>query len=259
MNPFSIEGRRALVTGANTGIGQAIAILFAQEGARIVVADQNESAAKGSVKVIEDAGGEATRVAGNITDTNDAERMVATAERRFGGLNVLVNCAGITHRNALGSNASPEDIWDRVMDVNLKGTYLLSWHAVPAMMRAGGGSIVNLASVMALVGIGHQSGRGFDPYPSSKAGVVQFSRNLAIDVAKDKIRVNSICPGNVRTPLIEGLTSDPEIIKQFESKYPLGRLGRPEEVAYAALFLASDESLFVTGTYLVVDGGFSAQ
>ena len=246
----------ALVTGAGSGIGQATAFLFAQEGARIVVADQNESAAKGSVKVIEDAGGEATRVAGNVTDTSDAERMVATAERRFGGLNVLVNCAGIT---ALGSNASPEDVWDRVMDVNLKGTYLLSWHAVPAMRRAGGGSIVNLASVMALVGIGYHPGRGFDPYPSSKAGVVQFSRNLAIDVAKENIRVNSICPGHVWTPLTEALTSDPEMLKQLETKYPLGRLGRPKEVAYAALFLASDESSFVTGSYLLVDGGFSAQ
>ncbi len=112
---------------------------------------------------------------------------------------------------------------------------------------------------MALVGVSHQTGRGFDPYPPSKAGVVQFRRNLAVDVARDNIRVNSICPGHVWTPLIDALTSDPEMLKQFESKYPLGRLGRPEEVAYVALFLASDESSFVTGTYLLVDGGFAAQ
>ena len=227
-----LENKVALITGAGSGIGQATANLFAQEGARVVIADQNKGAAKASGKAIGDAGGEAVEISGDVTDTGDVERMVATAERLFGGPDILVNCAGISHRNALGPNATPEEVWDRVMDVNLKGTYLLSWHAVPAMKRVGGGSIVNLASVMALVGIGHQAGRGFDPYPSSKAGVVQFSRNLAIDVAKDKIRVNSICPGHVRTPLIEGLTSDPEIIKQFESKYPLGRLGRPEEVAY---------------------------
>ena len=150
-------------------------------------------------------------------------------------------------------------IWAWVIDVNLKGTYLVARHAVDAMKRAGGGSIVNIASMMALVGIAHQSGRGFDPYPASKGGVLQFSRNLAVDSAKDNIRVNSICPGHIHTPMISGVISDPDTAAQLESKYPLGRLGRPEEIAFAALYLASDESSFVTGTYLVVDGGFTAQ
>lgn len=253
-----MEGKVALITGGGSGIGRATANLFANEGAKVVVADNNEARAGESAKEISGAGGEAEAVGGDVTDTDDARRMVDTAEQRYGKLNVLVNCAGITHRDAR-PGASEDEIWDRVIDVNLKGTYLVARHAVDAMKRAGGGSIVNIASMMALVGIAHQSGRGLDPYPASKGGVLQFSRNLAVDSAKDNIRVNSICPGHIRTPMISGVISDPDTVAQLESKYPLGRLGRPEEIAYAALYLASDESSFVTGTYLVVDGGFTAQ
>jgi NAD(P)-dependent dehydrogenase (short-subunit alcohol dehydrogenase family) len=145
------------------------------------------------------------------------------------------------------------------MDVNLKGTYLVSWYAVPEMERSGGGSIINLASTMGLVGYPEGMGGGFNPYGPSKGGVVQFTRNLAIDCAKRNIRVNCICPGYVETNLTRSLTDDPEMRARLEGRHPMGRLALPEEIAYAALFLASDEASFVTGAPLIVDGGYTAQ
>ena len=177
----------------------------------------------------------------------------------YGRLDVLVNSAGISARNALPEGVSPEEVWDRVMDVNLKGTYLMCWCAVPEMKRSGGGSIVNLASIMGLVGYSAGMGGGFNPYVPSKGGVVQFTKNLAIDYARKGIRVNCICPGYIDTNLTQPLTTDPETLRRLEQLHPLGRLGTADEIAHAALFLASPESSFVTGTPLVVDGGYTAQ
>jgi dihydroanticapsin dehydrogenase len=185
--------------------------------------------------------------------------MVKSAVDAYGRLDVVVNSAGVSARNALGPDASAEEVWDRVIEVNLKGTYLVSWHAVPEMERAGGGSIINLSSIIGLVGYARGLGGGFNPYAASKGGVLQFTRNLAIDTAKDKIRVNCICPGYVETALTEELRGDPVVLADLEGRHPMGRLGRPEEIAFAALFLASDESSYVTGAPLVVDGGYTAQ
>jgi len=257
-----LKDKVALITGGGSGIGRATATLFAAEGARVTVADIRESVAQEVVEEITAAGGEAAATAGDVSNSGDAERMVRAAVEAYGKLDVLVNSAGLAERNALGPGATHEEVWDRVIDVNLKGTYLVSWHAAPEMKRAGGGSIVNLASIIGLVG--HLKGwggmgAGFNAYAPSKGGVVNFTRNLAIDLASDNIRVNCICPGYIRTPLTQPLTDDAEAVRFLEGRHPMGRLGRPEEIAYAALFLASDESSFVTGAPLIADGGYTAQ
>ena len=185
-----LENRAALVTGGGSGIGRATAALFAREGAKVVVSDLSEADVAETARQIEADGGDATAVTGDVANGGDAERMVKTTVGSYGGLNVLVNSAGVTARNALPEGASPEQVWDRVIDVNLKGTYLVSWHAVPAMKRAGGGSIINLSSIMGVVGYPAGHGGGFNPYPASKGGVVQLTRNLAIDCARRNIRVN---------------------------------------------------------------------
>jgi NAD(P)-dependent dehydrogenase (short-subunit alcohol dehydrogenase family) len=169
----------------------------------------------------------------------------------------VVNCAGVIAGKALPKGASPEEVWDRVMDVNLKGTYLVTWHAVRTMEQSGGGSIINIASINGLVGYPIGLGGGFDAYVPSKGGVVQFTKNLAIDYGKKNIRVNCICPGHIDTNLIREFVQERR--EWLEQRYPMGRIGRPEEIAYAALFLASDESSFVTGAPLIVDGGYTAQ
>lgn len=254
-----LDGKVALITGAGSGIGRATARCFAEEGAKVVAADMNEAPIIEVVQEIKRAGGEAIFTTGDVSDSTQAERMVQTAVQAFGRLDVLVNSAGISARNALPEGASPEAIWDKVIDVNLKGTYLMSWYAVPEMEKSGSGSIINLSSIMGLVGYPVGLGGGFNPYVPSKGGILQFTRNLAIDLARKYIRVNCICPGYVETNMTRSLRENPEINDALIQKHPMGRLGRPEEIANAALFLASDESSFVTGTPLIVDGGYTAQ
>lgn len=257
-----LENKVALVTGGGSGIGRAICLLFAQEGAALVVSDLGEFAAKETADYINAEGGEATVVTGDVSRSSEAKTMVQSAIDTYSRLDVLVNSAGVTQRNASESDATQEEIWDRVIEVNLKGTYLVSRHAVPEMQRIGGGSIINLASIIAVVGypsdIPGLTG-GFNPYPASKGGVLQFTRNLATGCASDKIRVNCICPGYTETNMTASLTDNPEIYESLVKKHPLGRLGTADDIAYAALYLASDESSFVTGTPIIVDGGYTAQ
>ena len=253
-----LDNKVALITGGGSGIGRASALLFAREGARIVVSDLSEASAQETVREVRAQAGEAEPVSGDVSISQDALRMVQAAVENYGRLDILVNSAGISSRNALPEGASNEEVWDRVMGVNMKGTYLMTWHALPEMERAGGGSVVNLASIMALVG-NSVGGGAFNAYGPSKGGVLQFTKDLAIDSAAKNIRVNCICPGYVETSLTRALTENVELRKRVEQKHPMGRLGRPEEIAYAALFLASDESSFVTGTPLIVDGGYTAQ
>ncbi len=254
-----LEGKAALITGAGSGIGRAVSILFSREGARIAASDLSTEAAADTVRSIRDEGGTAVPVAGDVTNGEDARRMVSDAVSAFGRLDILVNSAGVTSRNALREGASPEDVWDRVIEVNLKGTYLVSWHSIPEMEKAGGGSVVNLASTMGLVGYPPGIGGGFNPYPPSKGGVVQLTRTLAVDSARKNIRVNCLCPGFIATNMTSGLTADPDTLAYLESLHPMGRLGRAEEVALAALYLASEDSGYVTGAALTVDGGYTAR
>ena len=249
----------ALITGGGSGIGDAAALLFAREGARVVVADYSLTRAADVAQRIRTAGGEVLAVEGDVSASEDARKMVQAAVDGFGGLDVVVNSAGVTARNALGPDATPEAVWDRVIEVNLKGSYLVSWHAVEHMKRTGGGSIVQLSSIMGLVGYPRGMGGGFNPYPASKGGIVQLTKSMAIDLAQEGIRVNCVCPGFTETRLTEALLGDPDMKRSLEDRHPMGRLGQPEEIADAALYLASDEASFVTGVSLAVDGGYTAQ
>ncbi|MAP39780.1 MAG: glucose 1-dehydrogenase [Dehalococcoidia bacterium] len=254
-----LESKVALITGGGSGIGRACAEMFAHEGARVAVSDISLERAQATTQFVTSHGGEAIAISGDVSVGDDAQNMVSATVEKFGKLDVLVNSAGVSARNALPEGSSPEEIWDKVIDVNLKGTYMVSWHAVPEMAKSGGGSIINLSSIMGLVGYPVGMGGGFNPYNPSKGGVLQFTRNLAIDSASKNVRVNCICPGYVETNLTSALTKDAEALSRLETLHPIGRLGQPEEIAYAALYLASDESGFVTGTPLVVDGGYTAQ
>ena len=254
-----LKDKVALVTGGGSGIGHATAVLFAAQGAKVVVSDLNEANALETVAEIKAKEGDATALTGDVSENTDAEAMVKGTVETYGTLDVVVNCAGVIAGKALPQGASPEEVWDRVMDVNLKGTYLVTWHAVRTMEQSGGGSIINIASINGLVGYPIGLGGGFDAYVPSKGGVVQFTKNLAIDYGKKNIRVNCICPGHIDTNLIREFLDNSERREWLEQRYPMGRIGRPEEIAYAALFLASDESSFVTGAPLIVDGGYTAQ
>ena len=254
-----LESKVTLITGGGSGIGRACAEMFAREGARVAVSDISLERAQATTQFVTSHGGEAIAISGDVSVGDDAQNMVSATVEKFGKLDVLVNSAGVSARNAMPKGSSPEEVWDKVMDVNLKGTYMVSWHAVPEMAKSGGGSIINLSSIMGLVGYPVGMGGGFNPYNPSKGGVLQFTRNLAIDSASKNVRVNCICPGYVETNLTSALTKDAEALSRLETLHPIGRLGQPEEIAYAALYLASDESGFVTGTPLVVDGGYTAQ
>lgn len=255
-----LQGKSAVVTGAASGIGRATAHAFAEAGARVVAADLDGEAVEAVVAAIADTGGKGVAVTGDVSRRADAEAIVATAVERFGGLDIVVNSAGITPR-ALAPDVDFERAWETVISVNAKGTLLVSKAAVDAMRaHGGGGAIVNIASVMSMVGY-HPSlalSDGFNPYPHSKGTVLQMTRDLAVRVAAEGIRVNAVCPGFVYTGLTRGVTQNPELHRALIAMHPMGRLGEPEEIARVILFLASDEASFVTGAAWTVDGGYTA-
>lgn len=248
-----LQDKVALVTGAGSGIGEATARLFGTEGARVVVADIRAEAAQATARAIVEAGGIALPLRADVTQAQEVEAMIQTTVRTYGGLDVLCNNAGIGVHGDVVELA--EQDWDRVIDLNLKGVFLGCKYAIPQMMQRGGGSIINTASIMGLVG-----GSLSAVYPASKGAVVLLTKNAALDYARYNIRVNCICPGHIETPLLQRLFArEPERRAQLLQRYPLGRLGQASDIAQAALFLASEESSFVTGSALVVDGGYTAQ
>jgi NAD(P)-dependent dehydrogenase (short-subunit alcohol dehydrogenase family) len=252
---MQLRDRPALVTGGASGIGREIALLFAREGAPVAIVDRDEARGTAAAREILAGGGRAIFEAADVTRAEDCERAVNRVASEFGGLRILVNNAGIIRR-ATVLDLSEED-WDRVMAVNLKAIFLMCRRSIPLMERSGGGSIVNTASGWGLVG-----GPRAVSYCASKGGVVLLTKSMAIDHGPQKIRVNCICPGDTDTPLLadEGrqLGTPSERFLEEARCRPLGRVGRPEEIARAALFLASDASSFVTGSALVVDGGGTA-
>lgn len=251
-----LKDKVALITGAGSGIGRASVIKFLEEGAKVVASDINEKALsdlKAEFSAIE-------TVAGDVTILADTESMVQTVLDAFEQMDILVNSAGITPRS-VGSDASFEERWDAVMKVNVKGTMLMSHAAVEVMLKSGGGSIVNLGSIMSSVGYPTvlPFSDGFNAYPSSKGAVAQLTKDMGVRLAKDGIRVNAVCPGFIYTALTENVTKIEEIHKTMSELHPLGRLGNAEEVAGVIAFLASNEASFVTGAVWMVDGGYTAQ
>ncbi len=249
-----LDGKVALITGAGSGIGQVTAALFAGEGAKVVAADVAGDRAAATAADIEAAGGSALSVTADVSDQDQVTDMVAAAVRTFGGLHVLFNNAGIFPDDDGGLLETPPETWAKVMEINLKGVWLGCRAAVPAMLDSGGGSIVNVASFVALMG----AATAQIAYTASKGGVLAMTRELAVEYARRGIRANSICPGPIETPLLTELLADPARRERRLVHIPIGRFGRPEEIAMAALFLASDEASFVTGSALVVDGGITA-
>lgn len=255
---MKLRGRAALITGAGSGIGRATAELFASEGAGVAILDRDASAAGATASAISATGAEAHPVVADVSASDEIARAVASATRLLGRLDIVYNNAGVGSTGSV-VDATEED-WDRCFAVNAKGTYLTSQAAIPHLEAAGGGSIINQASVAALVGI-----QGFAAYCAAKGAVVSLTRAMAIDLAPMGIRVNALCPGTVYTPLMEPLMRERgggSIERGLEitaAKYPIGRLGTPVEIANAALFLASDDAGFVTGAIFTVDGGMTAQ
>jgi NAD(P)-dependent dehydrogenase (short-subunit alcohol dehydrogenase family) len=248
-----LAGKVALISGGARGMGAAEARLFAREGARVVIADVREAEGRAVEAEVAAAGGQAAFVRLDVTSEADWTQAVALAVGRFGGLNVLVNNAGIGGASRVEDTSV--EAWDRVMAVNAKGVFLGTRAAIPALRRAGGGSIVNIASQLGLVGMDDSSPQ----YTASKGAVRLLTKTTALQYAREGIRCNSVHPGPIVTPMTEQRRADPVVYQRMLSRIPLGRYGEAEEVAYAVLYLASDESAFVTGSELVIDGGWTAQ
>jgi len=250
-----LTSKVALITGAASGIGRAAALLFAREGARVVVADVQDAAGERTVAAIADGGGEALFVHADVSRSEDARAMVDAATRRFGRLDIVFNNAGVGRHIPFEELTEME--WDRIVGINLRGVFLGCRYGVPALKQAGGGAILNTASQSGLQG--HPNN---EAYCAAKAGVINFTRSLAKDLARHNIRVNAICPGGTDTPILRGYVPAGEsadyVARMVAPHTPFGRLARPEEIAAAALFLVSDEASFISGVALPVDGAASA-
>ncbi|HLC28292.1 MAG TPA: glucose 1-dehydrogenase [Dehalococcoidia bacterium] len=248
-----LEDKVAVITGAASGIGRATALLFAREGARVVVADWDESGGSRIAEEIAEAGGEAVSVRTDVSQAEDVRSLINAAVEGYGRLDVLFNNAGVEGELAPTADCSLEN-WDSVIGINLKGVFLGMKYAIPHMVSHGGGTIINNASVAGVVGFA-----GLPAYCASKGGVIQLTKAAALEYAKAGIRVNAICPGVIATPMVERVIGDnKEMKKSFEALEPVGRFGTPEEVARLALFLATEDSSFCTGAPFIVDGGFVA-
>lgn len=247
-----LEGKVAIITGAGSGIGRATAQFFAEEGAKVVVAEYDAATGQETVDLIHRAGGEAIFVEVDVSKADQVERMVKTAVDTYGGIDVLFNNAGILYFGTV--TETEEDVWDRVMAVNLKATYLCSKYVIAHMIAGGGGSIINASSSTGA----HDACANAAAYVTSKGGVTLLTKCMAIDYAQYGIRVNSIAPGPTDTSMLRDNLSEQEL-KDFAATFPVKRLGQPRELAQAVLFLASDDASFVTGCIMAVDGGQTAQ
>lgn len=249
-----LEGKVALVTGAGSGIGLESTLLFAAEGAKVLAVDVNEEAAAATVARVEEAGGIASVFRADVSKAADCEAMVAAAEDRYGKLDVMFNNAGISHADDDNAMTTTEEVWDLTFDINVKGVFFGCKYGIPALMRAGGGSIINTASFVAILGAATPQ----LAYTASKGAVLAMTRELAIVHARQNIRVNALCPGPLNTPLLMKYLDTPEKKNRRLVHIPMGRFGEAAEMAKGALWLASDDASFVTGTEFMVDGGLTA-
>jgi len=247
----SLENKVAVITGGGSGIGKAISLLYAKEGAKIVVSDISEKAGNEAVSEIKSNGGEAVFIKADTSRSEDSKSLIEQAVKQFGGLHIAVNNAGI------GGPISPVgeypvDGWDKVIAINLSGVFYGMRYQIPAMLKSGGGSIVNMASILGKVGT-----KGSAAYVAAKHGVIGLTESAALEYADQKIRINAVGPGYIKTPLLESL--DEATMNALVGLHPMGRLGESNEVAELALWLNSDKASFVTGAYYNVDGGYLAQ
>ncbi len=253
-------GKVVIVTGGAMGMGQATAIAFGREGASVIVADIDDAAGAETVQAIEAAGGHGRYVKGDVGKSEAARHAIDAAVETYGGLDVIFNNVGIQPAESYcTAEDTPEALWDRIMDVNVKSHFLMAKYGIPHIRKRGGGAIINNASVQGL-----QSMKGVPPYAASKGAVLSLTRQLAVEYAHEGIRVLAICPGTIDTPLVRvALGRDPstyaEKLANAAKAHPLGRIGTPDEIANVVLFLASDAASFMTGEYVCVDGGMMAK
>ncbi len=249
-----LKNKVALITGGSSGIGKETAILFAKEGASVVIADVNDQAGAETAEMIKASGAQAAYIYADVSKSGDCEQMVSFAEKTFGKLDIIFNNAGIMHSDDGDAISTEESIWDLTMSINLKGVFFGCKYAIPALRRAGGGSIINTASFVALLGAATPQ----LAYTASKGAVLAMTRELAVIHARENIRVNALCPGPLKTDLLMKFLNTEEKKQRRLVHIPMGRFGEAREMAAAALFLASDESSYITGTEFLVDGGITA-
>ena len=249
-----LEGKTALITGAASGIGMETAKLFASEGAKVLVVDVNDSEGEQTAAAIRDSGGEALYQHADVSSSAESEAMIQKAEEKFGALHIIFNNAGIMDSRDDNAMVTEEDVWDLTMAINLKGVFLGCKFGIPALQRAGGGAIINTASFVGLMGAATPQ----IAYTASKGGVIALTRELAVIHARENIRVNALCPGPLRTELLMKFLDTEEKKQRRLVHIPMGRFGEAREMAQAALYLASEESSYVTGTEFVVDGGITS-
>lgn len=246
-----LKGKKAIITGAGSGIGRATAVIFAGAGAEVALVGRRIDRLEVTAAMVEEAGGTCHAITGDVSVSEEARAAVKESARRMGGVDLLFNNAGVYRYASL--EETDEDLWNDVMDINLKGTYLVSREAVKAM-KENGGVIINNSSTLGLKPVPNTSA-----YSAAKAGMISLTKSMALEFAKDGIRANCICPGVVETPIHEEMHGDKtgDFLEQMAAFHPLGRVGTPEDIAYAALFLASDEASWITGAILPVDGGIN--
>ncbi len=254
-----LKNKTAIITGGGTGIGKASAVLFAKEGANVVICGRRkqklkevENAVTKELGLKEKDPERVLSISCDVSKQDDVNKLINKTIKQFNKIDVLINNAGVFGKQSIVHKYTLSD-WEKIIDINLKGMFLLAKKVIPGMISNGGGSIINVASILGMVAIPEASA-----YNASKGGVIMFTRSIAVEYGRHNIRANSICPGVVKTPMTQGLLADKKISSSLLNLYPMGRFGKPEDIAYGCLYFASDESSWVTGTTLTIDGGYTA-